>query len=991
MKFFKIYLFFLLWCNRVHGTSESQQKEGELSTLQETPELIINLTRFQVLEFIFRNKIWEDDFRFTKIIYKGRVTDMMDYKIYISRSQFEVDMKISSYNKIDKIEFESFVNIYTKQIRENGKNLKELHKKAISVLFETSKIMYLTLKCKYSELIVNSLRIFLEIILACQTIQQLDVRKICETTTVANLTAKTKYFEKIVFNLFIVIDTFPNLKFADQMLLKALISVYLFLQYYSKTNDISKNEFFKIDKNIIAQMNSSVERYRCQKCLVFDYFNTEHNKIREEITNLDLNADYNEQIDKIFSPALETLGFISNKIDILGMESILYEEGIYKTKYLTLGYIFDFEEYSSMGSMVVKRRNMKTEMTLNKMFQNVIKSYDIKTVFEYQMLIIDVITDLFIIQFLHFNNPKNCSRDITCPMEFLRIVPTFQDFIDSVLPDNFPRNSVNEMKEISNNIIKDIELYYSSEYSKTKNILTKETVDKLIVKSVIVDNKENEMFMKQLSMVQLIGDIKTHEHFNSFYQFFKLFLSEPNTLDFYRLHVLEDDKEITNKYTTVCCFLMSKLRESLFLLHILTSRKYTESEEFKNVINPNFAILTAIDSLNISLAFLNKTYSITRGNVKIDEIMKIIVPIAMRLKKYRHGTIKDSRSLMLGQHLLLTVNLIENFQTKNGCSEIRYNNQMYADLLYDKKLFRRDNRNVIIDFDEIYIENQMIDHISEVERKSLSMDWMDKFYPDDFFMYYDSIFNFKKINWDGTEELVNDVLTTMTQDVIDYSYIERFYLMKLKWFIYNIFTKMMYIAENKNYIFTLTNKSQITLTTIQNDFLEISKLTFPKLIRLYLSPIFTTFMSIFVNLDSPESIKFVQDKTIESRNLIREELKYLDIIYVAEKKDLNDQRVKSDEGNKDDRSDDKGSKVNEDGKKSRGNIGDKGNKDYKCNQGKKGGINNRLNKLNPQTTMISLDHMHNELREDHEFLNKILNPSTRNKVAITKHNFFYVY
>lgn len=975
MEFFKIYLLIFLLCNSVHGISEPQQKKGKLSIVQEIPGLIINFTRLQVLELIFRNEIWKNDVSFTKIIYKGRVTSLKDYRIYTLRSQFELEAKKLFFNKVDKIEFENFMKIYSTQIRENGENLKTLHINAISVLFEASKLMYLSLKCKYSDLIVESLRVFSEILLACQTIQQLNERHTCETVTITHFTAKKNYFEKMLYNILITINTFPNLKFDDQMLLKALISVHLFLQYYSKTNDIPKSEFFYV--KTITQMISSVERFRCQKCYVLNYFNPEHYKIREQITT----KDYNYHINEIFSPTFKTLSFYSNKIDILSMESILYEEGMYEINYLTIGYIFDFEEYSSLCTMVIKKRNMKQEMKLYEIFQNVIKSYDIKTLFEYQILIIDVITDLFTMQFLHFNNPINCSKEITCSMEFLRLLPIFNNFIHTVLPDNFSRNSINEMKEISNNITRDIETYYNSEYSITKNILTEDTVNKLKVK-VIVNNKQSQVFVKQLSIAKLIQNIINHKHFKSFTQFFKLFLSEPNTLDFYQLYMLEYDKQKKNiNYTDSCCFLMSKLRKSLFLLQILTSKKYTENFDLKNVINPDFAILTAIDSLNTSLAFLHKTYSTTRGNIKIDEIIKMIVPISMRLKTYRHDTIIGPESLMLGQHLIMTANLIENFETKIGCPKIFYNDKMYAELLHNLQLFRRDSRDVIIDFDENYIKNQIIDHIPKESLESLSTDWVDKFYPDDFFMYYNSKFNLVTINWEGTEEKVNDVLMSITQDVIDYSYIERFYLMKLKWFIYNIFTKMVYVAENKNYLYPATTKSQITLSTIRDDFLKISKLTFPILIRAYLSPIFITFMSIFVDLDSPESIKFVQEKTIESRNIINEELNYLDIIYEAEKKYLNDQHVKGGKGNKndtDDRGDkdDKDCKDNVDGKE---NVSNQGNKGY------------LLDKLNPQTTTISLDLIHNELQEDHEFLNKILNPSSRNKVSITKHNFIYVY
>lgn len=142
-----------------------------------------------------------------------------------------------------------------------------------------------------------------------------------------------------------------------------------------------------------------------------------------------------------------------------------------------------------------------------------------------------------------------------------------------------------------------------------------------------------------------------------------------------------------------------------------------------------------------------------------------------------------------------------------------------------------------------------IETSAEIDKYDTSLTWINPFIPNDFDKYYNSQFNSIKLNWDGTEDKVNDVLLTITRDIIDYNYLVRFQIFKVKWFVYNFLRKMLYIAMHKDYYISKSNKSynidETTLSTVKSiiDTLNrIPTLPLPYQIKSYLEDIFFTYL-----------------------------------------------------------------------------------------------------------------------------------------------------
>jgi len=286
--------------------------------------------------------------------------------------------------------------------------------------------------------------------------------------------------------------------------------------------------------------------------------------------------------------------------------------------------------------------------------------------------------------------------------------------------------------------------------------------------------------------------------------------------------------------------------------------------------NSNFAILKAIESMQFSLAYLYDKYGYN------NEFTKILVPISIFLHNPNtiHSKLNDYKALVLEHQILLTLNLLEHFEIDN-CLIVEYNYEIFQKQLQNTQLYTVYNYEITIDYDIQYIETQMnLVEILNETTKYAPLTWIEKFIPNDYFKYHNSRFNSKRIYWDGIESKLEDVLLNLNENkyIIDNNYLVRFILLKLKWFVHNVFKKMLYIAIHFNvYPFDeVFNETNRTLLQIKDILSMFQSLSFPELIKKYLNFIIHSYKSIF---DKNLNVK-KQQKII---TMIKNELIYLDV------------------------------------------------------------------------------------------------------------------
>lgn len=908
--------------------------------------------QLNILKLIVESDVWRNNVGTRNVLSKGKIMALNNCTIEIPMENI-IGNTDGGGTKKSKNQTANWGNVIT------------------TLMYKLSKLTYTALKCKYADLIIETLGCFVKINDVCQTLTAVNNgpkppqprAEKCLDDAFDYLISLKRHIIKMMHNLFIFEDTFPNLKFADQTLLKSLMVVNSFLDYrsdnYYKPDDSrssvmtpGRRPSITIMRNVLTQLINLVERFRCKKCLHdYPYFLRRDDGIAKTISEYDDNDDFYAPIHKVFFRTSEQLELYFNEIDVQSFcakhknsgpetDAVGYNDEMYDKKNVLLGFIFDDDGgkskkcYSSFfGALTVNLGNNNAEARLHDVYSNAVDGYDLKTMFDYQLLLMAVIDQLFSVRFLQFKDPNDHKYTLEA---LIQLTDDYNTFISEVLPHNYPVNRKNAMKRLSSIINNDIKSYLLK-FMRVQ-VLTDRTLDEHRTNVTTIRNWESNSFLnalEKISFYRLISYIVGHKYFDGYLRVFRLFLSEPTTFGGYRVYNENDHRKLNESNAAKhVCTPAFKLRESLLLFHTLMV-----SDVYKQSDDANFAVLTAIDGINESLANAYQTYGRKNGEIKA-----ILVSVSMRFKNA--NIVDDYNGIMLVQHAMLTANLLEHFEI-NNCATVRFNDQMYTALLADHGgLFVRDLDGVVVGVDDKYLTQKIADlqdlplHRSLDESSSTALLWWaDRYFPGDIFMFYNSTLNTNKINWDGTEVRIEDVLLTVNgRDIVDYDQLVRFQLVRLKWSVYNVFKTMLYVADNRR-AYPIND-----LSTIKNDLLKILTVSFPKPIQEYLQLIFAEYIiAVFdESIDNDGKSGQINDCI----SMIREQLRYLDVIADDDYNNVN-----------------YNSKIFEN--------------DVECPR---------------STVIIPLDRIHNDLLNECEFLTVILMPSDNYQILLVSPNdFFYIY
>lgn len=755
------------------------------------------------------NTILKDEIWHSYVIFNGSITNVhfLQKKSSIIRNITKIDLNENKTTEINN--------------DDEGQLLYKI--KLLQSLFKITKVMYTALECKYSDLIVKFLTY------CFYTDKNHDFHDL------------KPHIRKMMFNLFAFRYYYSNLMSINQTLIFSLISL----------NTYFSNPINDKNKTIIPRMINLIERFRCKNCL---------------ISNNDYYGDYHDTNSKIneFSKHLQRY---SDYIDIEilnGSEMSTYNEEMYNPIHLLLGRVF--EMYPFIDRIIVKWE--KNELSMIEVYKKIIKTNDIKDIFNYQMFFIQFINDIFVMTFIEINN-----RTFNTAHKLRKVLNYFDLYIKRLIPNNYPPNLYNPIKSLRNALQDDLEKMQSKFLTNLFNMpLSDDTKIYLQVHTIV--NNVSLIVLRNLKITVLIESIVNHEYFKSFSESIRLFLSNSDNIENY--HLVKNNP-IEELFPNRVCQHFLQLRENLFLFRSLIAGKQQAYHLIEKTNGPDYSILSSVNFIKKYLAY---TYSKFKGNT---EIIKILAPITIHIKDFNYSTLECT---LTSQYILLTINLMEDYEIHHCRStnfKLKLNLDMYLEIIKDEHLHNAvvpENVYSPADFNIKYLEDRIINGTKQFvhdfdDEVDAVLAWVDVLIPNSYFYYYDSEFNSNILMWNGIENHVDEVALSILQDVYDYDYLVKFQIVKLKWLINNVLKKMLYIVQHIDR-FKSTNSEDgiITFFKINKKLKNFKNLAFPSFICQYVNTAFAVYTKMCLAI---EEETMTAKALSEYKSIIREQIEILKI------------------------------------------------------------------------------------------------------------------
>lgn len=747
------------------------------------------------------------------------------------------------------------------------------------ISYRASNALYTALKCKYSHLIINFLHSLFECISFLENLLPIDSNPDANSKLNNDQFLKKKYeilnnitesfvsvkehVVKMIYNLYNFMGLSTNLKYTNQTLIKSLFSINLCLChikiYVDKRADEVSGIHSEIDlKKIIAQMITIVERFRCQNCRVENYYYFNKNK-KSKINQVLQNPDDLKNLLKSNFYQIEKYddNLHMDLIEHLMKKPKEFKIDMFDPKYVLLEDIFEIENRSIFPELRVRWEN--STLKLYEVYEKVRKSYDIQILFKYQVFLIEVIQNMFYLQFINENGSSS-------PEGMTHLLEAFNDFINKIIPSNYPTNLFDPIKKLRNLLYNDLQSTKSSvSLSERSTILLRKYV---IVVNMTLDNDNLYDIIKKISMKELIHNIAELDNFKCFTQIFQLFSYESNTLGDYNLNPTYDYPKLRqNTVNQNVCNDLFVLRKNLLLFDMLMI-----GFNYKNIGckgDPNDSnISKAKGQIFDSLMHLHNTY---RDN---EEIWRIILPLTIHFS-YDHRSLNNYA--MIHQVSLLNINLLEHFEL-NNCVSPKYSLNVYYDLanLYPSTETIRMTKMMGPSFlykSLLFAEERIIEQIEEStedHRMSKIQKIINSKAANMFILHIDH-FKLKTFFWNGLMKNVESIYSEIPWSVIDYQKLVGIHLFVIKWNVHKVFYNLLKIIQIYDMVKEKTNYKE-NLKYMKNYLAQFKELPFPKSIKSHLRDIFHAFNSIILKEH------FTEDNNDPHKTIIIKQLELLEVI-----------------------------------------------------------------------------------------------------------------
>lgn len=768
--------------------------------------------------------------------------------------------------------------LFENEIMTISDTLKEIYdtdifKLKIKFVLRASKLLYTVQKCKYSNLIIDALRIFFKsIISSCRKLpldflknndEQLLIKISSFNNKIIERLVELKiYISKFIFNINHLMSLSPTLKYTDHTLIKSLLSINLYLEHmkihidqYKQGDD--KKESIDV-KKVIAQMINLVERFRCKHCYIENYYNDLKLLDKKIICAKVDDIDYYNSIHSLIDNTFKNLNMFQEDASLYTILNYKqFSENLYDQKYILLEYIFNINIDKSfiISDLIVEWKNATQWQTLRNVFDEVKSTYNLQNIYKYQVLLIEVIKSVFYIKFM---NPEL----VTSKADIKKLLNEFDEFINKMIPKNYPTNMYHLIMQFRNSL-------YQLVLTKTKStsvlsIFSIQQLRKVFINTTYVLSENCKISninttIKSLPMSELVLRITELKNFFIFFTIFEELSYESDTLSNYNLLTVNDLEAIENNNNltnAIICKHFSLLREKLLLFQMLIiGFQYDSTVQEKNY---HKYLKRAKEFIFENLMHLFQTY------IDHDKIKKIILPLTIHFK-YNQNTIDNLKILL--QVLYLNTNIIEYFEL-NNCSSTKYSIDVYYNKVNDvlkssNSQILEHERGIVNKLSKLFWDNKQIildDYMIESSKTFFDMDnklrdissmVVDQFIPKVDFSSYCSIesgHDFSELSfWDGPLESV-ETISAITTGVIDYQSLVRHQCSIVKCFISQVVENVFKIIEK--YYIILKDYQILLMYRYINEtkkyVTEFEEIPFSKSISKYLHNIFH-FFNILLN------------------------------------------------------------------------------------------------------------------------------------------------
>lgn len=589
-------------------------------------------------------------------------------------------------------------------------------------LYNNSKTMYAALKCKYSEAITNAYRFYADYLTACDQLTSCKTdtsggprtspaarpSACCSVTKVKCAAAVTRlvtghkvYVSKMIFELMYFAKVSPSLRSTDDTLLKTLMSVNLFLHRATERQDADENDGRERSKNACAEDDvnagtmktatigriiNMVERYSHVHC---DAQQAEwHEWSRDDIYRCIVSSAGDCGGTLCGLPDGITDGFKTlfgnvrvETVDGLNVPTFSAMHAMYDPRRLLLVDVFGMDggKYASLfSSLKVRWRDgfnngsdgfSGTECwkALRTVCEEAERSADLATVFGYQVLLVEVVKDMFYVKLINAHAADDRAT-------VLELIGSFERFVDDVLPANYPTGVYVPIARLRNCLCRDRD---RAGPTGDTAILSDATLA-LLVDSPVINtwgaSNDTDRLLAAVVMSQFVRSVTELETFGHFVRVFELLSYQSYALGDYRLaHAENADRGPT-------CRRAERLRECLVAFRLLM-------DAFHRVFGQHSVVRGRIrESADRAVAAVRRAaVSFYVAHRHDDPMSRILWPLVVRgLPAGTIGAHADAAMFRsLGRTAASASNALERYELDGCRPPHRYNRDMWRDMWRD--------------------------------------------------------------------------------------------------------------------------------------------------------------------------------------------------------------------------------------------------------------------------------------------------------------------
>lgn len=193
-------------------------------------------------------------------------------------------------------------------------------------------------------------------------------------------------------------------------------------------------------------MINLVERFRCKHCYIENYYGNLISLINNKITCSKLNDTPNNSIFRLINKSINNLKKLHDDPSYL-INDIPFSVNKYDQKYMLFEDIFKINigPLFIISNLIVKWKNATKWPTLGNVLEEVKSTNSLQNIFEYQVLLIEVIKRFFYIKYMK-------KELISSTVDIEKSLDEFDAFINEMIPKNYPINIYDPIKKFRNSL-----------------------------------------------------------------------------------------------------------------------------------------------------------------------------------------------------------------------------------------------------------------------------------------------------------------------------------------------------------------------------------------------------------------------------------------------------------------------------------------------------------------------------------------------------------